>query len=137
MFSCHQSWYEFTVSLGMDHNRPSKHISTYCGAYRFSSTTPPQSPTAHSAKSLCLETFIKTASPHQIIEIRLKMCSIQMTTHNACRRNPQHQIKGDYLRCAVARARVDQRLCLPSSGLLRDLPLSVNTHVHGGCPACM
>lgn len=70
---------------------------------------------------------------------QINMCDIQVTTYASCRRNPQHQVRGDYLRCAAARARPNQQLCMPASGQLRDLPLSLDaqdTNVQGECPIC-
>jgi hypothetical protein len=67
------------------------------------------------------------------------MCEIQVKTYARCRRNPQHDVRGDYLRCALALARPNQQLCLPASGQQRDLPLSLDvqdTNVAGECPVC-
>jgi hypothetical protein len=67
------------------------------------------------------------------------MCFIQITTYLNCRRNPQHEVRGDYLRCSTARARQGQTLCMPVTLQLRDLPLSLDvqdTNVGGRCPAC-
>jgi hypothetical protein len=68
-----------------------------------------------------------------------KMCSIQVTTYRNCRRNPQHQLRGNFLRCATAIARTGQQVCLPPTGQLRDLPLSLDVQdsdVDGRCPTC-
>jgi hypothetical protein len=68
---------------------------------------------------------------------QINMCDIQVKTYARCRRNPSHQVRGDYLRCAVALARPKQHVCVPASGQQRDLPFSLDaqdTNVAGECP---
>lgn len=67
------------------------------------------------------------------------MCEIQATTYYNCETFPQHIIRGAYIRCSAAEGRPYQELCVPSSGQLRDLPLSLDqedTDVDGECPVC-
>jgi hypothetical protein len=67
------------------------------------------------------------------------MCDIQVKTYASCRRTPQHNVRGDYLRCVAAHARPNQQLCIPASGQQRDLPLSLDvqdTNIAGECPVC-
>ena len=66
-----------------------------------------------------------------------KMCAIETKTYRNCRVTPQHRERGQYLRCADAEARPDRKLCVPPTGKLRDLPLSLdvqNINLPGDCP---
>ncbi len=45
----------------------------------------------------------------------------------------------DYIRCSVALARPDRKLCMPASGSLRDLPRALDIQdqdLAGLCPPC-
>lgn len=122
--------------------RPQKSRGSYAGCHSRGvkrSDKPPLRPYlrpaflegVHSTGYSLTEIYLNT---HQVI-----MCDIQVTTYASCRRNPQHQVRGDYLRCAAARIRSNQQLCLPASRQLRDLPLSLDaqdTNVQGECPNC-
>ena len=67
------------------------------------------------------------------------MCDIQVKTYRSCRARPRHNVRADYHRCPAANARPNRNLCVPPSGQLRDLPLSLDaqdTNVDGECPYC-
>ena len=67
------------------------------------------------------------------------MCEIRVITYASCRRNPPHNIRAEYFRCAAAQARPNQQPCLPPSGRLRDLPLTLDvqdTNVNRDCSVC-
>ncbi len=67
------------------------------------------------------------------------MCDIRIKTYRECGRNPPHNVRGEYLRCAQALARPNQKPCVPLSGSMRDLPLSLDVHdtnIRGECPMC-
>jgi len=96
----------------------------------------PTSQTLHVATSAFL---IKLLDPYVRKSTRINMCDIQIKTYASCRRNPHHEVRGDYLRCALALARPNRQLCLPASGQQRDLPLSLDIqdmNVAGECPVC-
>lgn len=70
---------------------------------------------------------------------QINICEIQVTTYASCSCTPKHLVRGDYLQCTIARACSNQQVCVPTSGQLRDLPISLDvqdTNVAGECPIC-
>lgn len=76
-----------------------------------------------------------------ILFLARKMCDIRVSTYEDCQRRPiKHQVRGEYLRCARALARPNQKPCVAASGKMRDLPLSQTPEdtdrTDESCPTC-
>ena len=64
---------------------------------------------------------------------------LQSSTYQACRRHPQHVVRGTYLRHAAALAGPNQEVCVPNSGKVRDLEIDLDvqdSNLPGECSVC-
>lgn len=86
------------------------------------------------------KTYILEYSDHTIDTLhRVTMCDIRGLTYARCTRNPKHVERGAYLYCPTAEARPIKTPCVPPSGKLRDLEITLDiqdTNLPGECPAC-